>query len=66
MKLRIINNENLLDIELKEKIDINILMDAMNDMSIILLETKAGTKMFINPVNVLAIEVIDTPPIEQG
>lgn len=66
MKLRIINNENFLDIELKEKIDINILMDAMNDMSIILLETKAGTKMFINPVNVLAIEVIDTPPIEQG
>lgn len=66
MKLRIINNENFLDIELKEKIDINILMDAMNDMSIMLLETKAGTKMFINPVNVLAIEVIDTPPIEQG
>lgn len=66
MKLRIINNENFLDIELKEKIDINILMDAMNDMSTMLLETKAGTKMFINPVNVLAIEVIDTPPIEQG
>jgi hypothetical protein len=66
MKLRIINNENFLDIELKEKIDINILMDAMNDMSIMLLETKAGTKMYINPVNVLAIEVIDTPPIEQG
>ena len=63
MILRILTDTNYLDIELKEKIDTKTLMTALDSMCTLMVETKRNTQVFINPVNVVAIEIIDTPPI---
>ena len=63
MVIRVLTDTNYLDIELKEEIDEKLLMEAIDNSSTILLTTKNDTKMFINTINVVAIEVFDTPPI---
>lgn len=63
MVIRVLTDTNYLDIELKEEIDEKLLMEAIDNSSTILLITKNDTKMFINTINVVAIEVFDTPPI---
>ena len=63
MVIRVLTDTNYLDIELIEEIDEKLLMEAIDNSSTILLITKNDTKMFINTINVVAIEVFDTPPI---
>ena len=63
MIIRVLTDTNFMDIELKDKVDEKLLMEAIDNSSTLLLETKNDTKMFINTINVVAIEIIDTPPI---
>lgn len=63
MILRVLTDTNFLDIELKENISVEQLTNALNDMSILLVKSKDGTTVFINPVNIVAMQIINTPPI---
>ncbi len=63
MILRVLTDTNYLDIEPKDKIDTKLLLDALNNMNTLLIDTKKDTQVFINPVNVVAIEIIESPPI---
>ena len=63
MIIRVLTDTNFMDIELKDKVDEKRLIEAIDNSSTLLLETKNDTKMFINTINVVAIEIIDTPPI---
>lgn len=65
MIIRILTDTNFLDIEPKAKIDLEVLTKALEDMSTLVIETKNNSTMFINTVNVVAIEVFDTPPIQE-
>ena len=65
MIIRILTDTNFLDIEPKAKIDIEVLTKALEDMSTLVIETKNNSIVFINTVNVVAIEVFDTPPIQE-
>ncbi len=65
MILRILTDTNYLDIETKGQVDKKILMSALDNMNTLMIETKRNTQVFINPVNVVAIEIIDTPPISE-
>ena len=58
MILRILTDNNYLDVELKEQID-----TAIDNSSTIMVDTKQDTTFFINTINVVAIEIINTPPI---
>ena len=63
MILRVLTDTNFLDIELKENISVEQLTNSLNDMSILLVKSKDGTTVFINPVNIVAMQIINTPPI---
>lgn len=63
MILRILTDNNYLDVELKEQIDTEKLIEAIDNSSTIMVETKQDTTFFINTINVVAIEIINTPPI---
>ena len=63
MILRVLTDNNYLDVELKEKIDTEKLIRAIDNSSTIMLETKQGTTIFINTINIVAIELINIPPI---
>jgi len=65
MVIRVLTDTNFLDVFLKEKIDVSALIQAIDNTSTILLETKDNTKVFINTINIVAIEVFDTPPIQK-
>ncbi len=65
MILRILTDTNYLDIETKGQVDKKILLSALDNMNTLMIETKRNTQVFINPVNVVAIEIIDTPPISE-
>lgn len=61
MILRVFN-DNYLDVELKEPIDKERLIEAIDNSSTIMIDTKANTTFFINTINIIAIEIINTPP----
>ena len=63
MILRILTDNNYLDVELKEQIDTEKLIEAIDNSSTIMVDTKQDTTLFINTINVVAIEIINTPPI---
>lgn len=63
MIIRVLTDTNYLDIKLKDKIDYNLLTTALDNMNTLMLETQDDTVVFINPVNVVAIEIFNTPPI---
>lgn len=65
MVIRVLTDTNFLDIEPKAKIDLEVLTKALEDMSTLVIETKNNSTVFINTVNVVAIEVFDTPPIQE-
>ena len=65
MMLRILTDTNFFDIKLKEKIDKEALIAALDNMSTLMLETKDNTTMFVNTVNVVSLELFDIPPIEE-
>ena len=54
-----------IEIELKEPIDIDLLKDAINNGDTVYLKTKDNTSIFLNNINVLAIEILNTPPIPE-
>lgn len=63
MILRILTDNNYLDVELKEQIDTEKLIEAIDNSSTIMVDTKQDTTFFINTINIVAIEIINTPPI---
>ena len=63
MIFRVLTDNNYLDFELKENIDTEKLIGAIDNSSTIMLETKQDTTIFINTINIVAIEIINTPPI---
>lgn len=63
MIFRVLTDNNYLDVELKENIDTEKLIGAIDNSSTIMLETKQDTTIFINTINIVAIEIINTPPI---
>ncbi len=63
MILRILTDNNYLDVELKKQIDTEKLIEAIDNSSTIMVDTKQDTTFFINTINVVAIEIINTPPI---
>lgn len=65
MILRVLTNDNYLDVELKEPIDKERLIEAIDNSSTIMIDTKADTTFFINTINIIAIEIISTPPINK-
>ncbi len=65
MIIRILTDTNFFDVELKDKIDKDALISALDNMSTLMLETKYNTTIFINTVNIVSLEVFDTPPISK-
>lgn len=63
MIFRVLTDNNYLDVELKENVDTEKLIGAIDNSSTIMLETKQDTTIFINTINIVAIEIINTPPI---
>lgn len=61
--LRILTDTNFFDIETKEPIDKELLIKAIDNGDTIMLETKDNTTVFINNINVVAIEIFNAPPI---
>ncbi len=64
MIVRILTDTNFLDIKVKEEIDYKLLISAIDNMNTLMLETTDDTIVFINPANVVALEVIKIPPIK--
>ena len=65
MTIRILTDTNFFDVELKEKINKEALIAALDSMSTLMLETKHDTTIFINTVNIVSLEVFDIPPISK-
>lgn len=65
MVLRVLTDTNFFDVQVKGSLDKEVLCKALEDMSTLMLETKDNSTMFINTVNVVAIEAFDTPPISE-
>lgn len=65
MVIRILTDTNFFDVELKDKIDKDALISALDNMSTLMLETKDNTTIFINTVNIVSLQVFDTPPISK-
>ena len=65
MVLRVLTDTNFFDVQVKGGLDKEVLCKALEDMSTLMLETKDNSTIFINTVNVVAIEVFDTPPISE-
>lgn len=64
MVIRILTDTNFFDIVPKEKIDKEVLINALDNMSTLMIDTKDNTTMFINTVNIVSLEIINTPPIQ--
>lgn len=65
MIIRILTDTNFFDVELKDKINKDTLISALDNMSTLMLETKDNTTIFINTVNIVSLQVFDTPPISK-
>lgn len=64
MIIRILTDTNFFDIVPKEIIDKEVLINALDNMSTLMIETKDNTTFFINTVNIVSLEIINTPPIQ--
>lgn len=64
MVIRILTDTNFFDVYPKQKIEKEMLINALDNMSTLMIETKEDTTMFINTVNVVSLEIYNTPPIE--
>lgn len=64
MIIRILTDTNFFDVFPKEKIDKEMLINAIDNMSTLMIDTKEDTTVFINTVNIVSLEIINTPPIE--
>ena len=65
MVIRILTDTNFFDVKLKDKIDKEALISALDKMSTLTLETKDNTTIFINTVNIVSLEIFDMPPISK-
>ena len=65
MVIRILTDTNFFDVKLKDKIDKEALISALDNMSTLMLETKDNTTIFINTVNIVSLEIFDMPPISK-
>lgn len=65
MKIRIWTIANYIDITLKEEVDRQELMKAIDNGDTLLLKTIDDTEVFINNINVVMLEILYTPPIEE-
>ncbi len=65
MKIRVWNQMSYMDIELEEKIDKEQLVKSIDEGSTIYLRTKDNTDLFINTPSIVAIEILDIPPISK-
>ena len=67
MIIRVLTDSNFIDIEPDgfDNEDVKALMQKINDMVPFAITTKHHTTMIINPVNVVAIDIINTPPIQE-
>lgn len=63
MQLRVYTIYNYLDVEVKDDIDVSILINQLEEGNTIMLEKKDGNIFILNNLNVLAIEKIESPPI---
>ena len=68
MLVRVWTSNGCLDVEVNKPLDVDKLSEALSNQDTIQLTTKNETSMFINSINIVAIEVvdldkIDTPPI---
>lgn len=64
MCLRIYTIYNYLDLELKDNISIDLIIEQLEEGNTITLEKKDNGIFILNNLNVLAIEKINTPPIK--
>lgn len=64
MVIRILTDTNFFDVYPKQKIEKEMLINALDNMSTLMIETKEDTTVFINTVNVVSLEIFNTPPIE--
>lgn len=64
MCLRIYTIYNYLDLELKDNISINLIIEQLEEGNTITLEKKDNGIFILNNLNVLAIEKINSPPIK--
>lgn len=65
MIIRVMSDTNFFDIEPKDPISNEELMAALRDMSVLGIEDKEGNIVFINPVNIIALEILNIPPIQR-
>lgn len=65
MVIRILTDTNFFDVELKDKIDKEALISALDNMSTLMLEAKDNTTIFINTVNIVSLQIFDMPPISK-
>ena len=65
MKIRIYTINNYIDIESTEELDKDMLEAAVGGNDSIAIHTKDNTLMYINMINVVAIEILDIPPISK-
>lgn len=63
MQLRVYTIYNYLDVEVKDDIDVSIIINQLEEGNTIMLEKKDGNIFILNNLNVLAIEKIESPPI---
>lgn len=63
MQLRVYTIYNYLDVEVKDDIDVSIIIHQLEEGNTIMLEKKDGNIFILNNLNVLAIEKIESPPI---
>ena len=64
MVIRILTDTNFFDVYPKQKIEKEMLINALDNMSTLMIETKEDTTVFVNTVNVVSLEIFNTPPIE--
>lgn len=62
MQLRVYTIYNYLDVEVKDDIDVSIIINQLEEGNTIMLEKKDGNIFILNNLNVLAIEKIESPP----
>ena len=63
MRLRVYTIYNYLDVEVKDDIEVSIIIKQLEEGNTIMLEKKDGNIFILNNLNVLAIEKIERPPI---
>lgn len=66
MIIRLLTDTNYLDIDLKKETSIDELLQVLSQQEMFALETKSDTTVIINPINVIAFEIIkNIPPIQK-